>query len=88
MCAFLVANHVIAKIIVAIKYVSLLSDSKSWNYKELEMKVFRFKEAIVYKKKCLLFNKLKSCSYTCMQIYPHAGTCFIKYAYCAIVYSK
>lgn len=51
MCVFLVANHVIAKIIVAIKYViSLLSDSKSWNYKELEMKVFRFKEAIVYKK--------------------------------------
>lgn len=35
---------------------------KSWNYKELEMKVFRFKEAIVYIKKCLLFNKLKSCS--------------------------
>lgn len=63
MCVFLVANHVIAKIIVAIKYVSLLSDSKSWNYKELEMQVFRFKEAIVYKKKCLLFNKLKSCSY-------------------------
>lgn len=55
MCVFLVANHVIAKIIVAIKYVSLLSDSKSWNYKELEMKVFRFKEAIVYKKKVLTF---------------------------------
>lgn len=50
MCVFLVANHVIAKIIVAIRYVSLLSDSKSWNYKELEMKVFRFKEAIVFKK--------------------------------------
>lgn len=47
MCVFLVANHVIAKIIVAIKYVSLLSDS---NQVELEMKVFRFKEAIVYKK--------------------------------------
>lgn len=55
MCVFLVANHVIAKIIVAIKYVSLLSDSKSWNYKELEMKVFRFKEAIVYKKKSAYF---------------------------------
>lgn len=85
MCVFLVANRVIAKIIVAIKYVSLLSDSKSWNYKELEMKVFRFKEAIVYKKSAYF---LISSNLAHMQIYPHAGTYFIKYAYCAIVYSK
>lgn len=50
MCVFFVVNYVIVKIIVVIKYVSLLLDSKLWNYKEFEMKVFRFKEVIVYKK--------------------------------------
>lgn len=63
MCVFFVVNYVIVKIIVVIKYVSLLLDSKLWNYKEFEMKVFRFKEVIVYKKKCLFFNKLKFCLY-------------------------
>lgn len=50
MCVFFVINYVIVKIIVVIKYVSLLLDSKLWNYKEFEMKFFRFKEVIVYKK--------------------------------------
>lgn len=50
MCVFFVVNYVLVKIIVVIKYVSLLLDSKLWNYKEFEMKVFRFKEVIVYKK--------------------------------------
>lgn len=53
--------------------------------KNLKWKFFGLRKQLFIKKSAYF---LISSNLAHMQIYPHAGTYFIKYAYCAIVYSK